>query len=71
MSKTLLDKAKGAKLPYHDDPTRDEINLALAWAGRRISLSQVQAALGNKGATSAYLKLARALRAHLHPVGSR
>lgn len=63
---SLLEKAKKATIKSKTDKNIDDekIQLALAWAKREISLSQVQRALGFSSPTT-YSFLAIALRRYI------
>jgi len=63
---TLLGKAQAATTRPAAKISSEHIELALAWANGQINLTQAVIALGftpGKSASSAYITLARALRA--------
>jgi predicted FMN-binding regulatory protein PaiB len=70
MQKTLLQKAQEQSTrPYKlkAKPTEDDLELALAWVNDEISLAQVSRAydIPQNQVNNTYIKLARALKAHL------
>jgi hypothetical protein len=62
---TLLQRAKKIKSGHRGKMSGDEIDLAVAWAKGEISLLQVKLALGMKGGSDVYVRLAIALRAYI------
>lgn len=68
MTETLLEKAKKTKSRFHNRSgySKEEIDVALAWALGEISITQVSSILPkNKSITTAYTFLAKCLKQHL------
>lgn len=63
---SLLNKAKEIKTNERDllGPTKEQVELALAWAHNEVRLIQVMKVLGVTQ-TTAYLRLARSLRKYI------
>lgn len=73
---TLLKKAKAFGRAYtrrESIITKQDINLALAWARGEVGIRQVAHAYGIKNYTGShvYIKLARALRDHITTVDNK